>query len=768
MATAAATGARIRLRIRVRGVVQGVGFRPFVCRLARARGLDGFVLNDADGVWIEVEGIEENARGLASQLTTGAPPLASITEVEVEDLVLAGDPGFRVLESGPASSGRAVIPVDAATCDACLRELFDPADRRFRYPFVNCTDCGPRYTIVRETPYDRKKTTMDAFALCGPCLAEYENPLDRRFHAEANACGACGPSLKLIAGRAASPVPGSAALAAAAKLLTAGGIVALKGLGGFHLAVNAHDAGAVERLRSSKRRPSKPFALMARDLDVARTVADVSPEAERTMLSPARPIVLLSRRRQAEMAEGVAPGLSEVGVMLPYTPLHHLLLNDGPPLLVMTSGNLSEEPIARRNDEALEKLGGIADAFLIHDREIHTRTDDSVIRIVAGDPQLIRRSRGFVPEPIRIPVPPASASVLAAGAGLKNTVCLTRGDEAFLSPHIGDLENPEAIRFFEEVTEKLKRLLSVDPAAVAHDLHPDYFSTRWAVASGLPRQGVQHHHAHVAACLAEHGRTETAIGIAFDGTGCGPSGELWGGEILTADLIDFRRAGHLRVLRLPGGEAAIRQPWRAAAGALLDAGEALEALEDVPPDRLHAIRRMLEKNARSPEATGAGRWFDVVAVLCGFLGTTTYEGQAAAELEALAGPDGADPYPFDLLAGDGEGPFEVDLRPMVREIASARRAGAPVRDIASRFHETMARVILESARIVRKNASLETAVFSGGCFQNRTLTERAKLLLESDGFEVLIHRRVPANDGGVSLGQAAVAATRLARRQGRI
>ncbi len=767
MSTALGEAEQIRLKIRVRGIVQGVGFRPFVYRIALSRGLAGFVRNDADGVWIEVEGTEENARALARELAVGPPPLSAVRAVEVEDLSLTGDSDFRVIESGPETSGRAAIPVDTATCDACLHELFDRGDRRFRYPFVNCTDCGPRYTIVRETPYDRGKTTMDAFDLCGPCRAEYEDPGDRRFHAEPNACRDCGPRLELT--RPGAPALSEEdALAAAVAVLTAGGILALKGLGGFHLAADARDGAAVARLRARKGRPSKPFALMARDLSAARTVGEISPEAERAMTSPARPIVLLRRRRQAPIAEEVAPNLREVGVMLPHTPLHHLLLSDGPPLLVMTSGNLSEEPIARQNDEALSKLRGVADAFLTHDREIHTRADDSVVRIVAGETQLIRRSRGFVPEPIRIPVPSASASVLAVGPGLKNTVCVTRGDEAFLSPHVGDLQNPEAVGFFEEVVEKLKRLLSVVPSAVAHDLHPDYFSTRWAAASGLPREPVQHHHAHVAACLAEHGRSDAAIGIAFDGTGCGPSGELWGGEILTADLMDFRRAGHLRALRLPGGEAAIRQPWRTAAGALLDAGETLEALGSVERGRVHAIRQMLEKNLRSPEATGAGRWFDVVAALCGFRGAITYEGQAAAELEALAGEDGADSYPFELVDGGRDAPFEVDLRPMVLEIARARRGGTPVRDVSSRFHETMARVVSESARFVRKRAGLETAVFSGGCFQNRTLTERAKQLLESDGFEVLIHRRVPANDGGVSLGQAAVAAFRLARREGRI
>ena len=738
--------------------MQGVGFRPWIYRLARSRGLVGWVRNDSEGVWIEVEGSEDAARGLPARLDRGAPPLASISGTDIRELPLQGEDDFRVVESETGARGHAAIPVDAAVCDACLRELFDPSDHRFRYPFINCTDCGPRYTIVRAIPYDRRQTTMSSFALCGPCLEEYENPLDRRFHAEPNACPSCGPALELV--RPGFPALfADPALAATAALLGSGQIVALKSLGGFHLAADAANDEAVGRLRARKHRPAKPFAVMVRDVGAAERIAEVSEASARVLLSSSRPIVLLPLRRGAAISARISPGLSEVGVMLPYTPLHHLLLAEGPEVLIMTSGNSSEEPLARTNDEAREKLAGIADVFLFHDREIHTRADDSVVRIVSGEPQPVRRSRGYVPEPIRLPfeAPP----VLAVGAGLKNTVCLTRGDEAFLSPHIGDLENPEAARFFVEVGAKLRLLLAVEPEAVAHDLHPDYFSTRWALSSGLPREAVQHHHAHIAACLAEHGRTNRAIGIAFDGTGCGPAGDLWGGEFLIADFSGFLRAGHLRPLRLAGGEAAIREPWRTAAAALLDAGVPLrDRITRPDPRRLAAVGRMLERGVRSPRATGAGRWFDAVAALCGFQGPISYEGQAAAELEALAEGQSGDPYAFDLEEFPGEIPFQVDLRPAVREIASDLMGAAPPAVVSARFHETLARAIQAGCRRIRRCSCLEIVALSGGCFQNRLLTERTIALLESDGFEVLIHRRVPPNDGGVSLGQAAIAAYR--------
>lgn len=757
----AALVSRTRCAIRVRGTVQGVGFRPSVYRLARASNLAGFVRNDSEGVWIEVEGDPEAVSAFPDLLRRESPPLSRINGIEVAELAAIGETGFRVDASSSQRAAGAIIPADSATCAACLRELFDPGNRRFRYPFVNCTDCGPRYTIVRETPYDRARTTMSVFALCSACREEYEDPSDRRFHAEPNACPDCGPRLEFT--RTGLPsLFGEEALGAAAAALRGGEILAVKGLGGFHLAADATDDRAVALLRRRKQRPSKPFAVMARDLRAAGKIAEIPAAAARALESPERPIVLLRANPGAAFARGIAPGLAEVGIMLPYTPLHHLLLAGGPPLLVMTSGNLSEEPIARESAEAVAKLSGVADAFLLHDREIHTRADDSVLRIVAGDAQPVRRSRGYVPKPIALPFD--SVPVLAVGAELKNTVCIARGNEAFLSPHVGDLENPEAARFFEEVIEKLRRLLNVEPVAVAHDLHPDYFSTRWAAASGLPRERVQHHHAHIASCLAEHGRTGPAIGIAFDGTGCGPSGELWGGEILVADLLAFRRVGHLRPLRLAGGEAAIREPWRMAAAALLDAGKSLDLLPGVDARRLRGVRQLLERNVRSPAATGAGRWFDAVAALCGFTGRATYEGQAAAELESLAGGSAVESYPFELGDTVARVPFEVDLRPAVRQIARDLREGVRAPVISARFHETLARAIQESSRRARRQTGVATVAFSGGCFQNRLLTERAKELLELDGFEVLVHRRVPPNDGGLALGQAAVAGFRLRAR----
>jgi hydrogenase maturation protein HypF len=515
---------------------------------------------------------------------------------------------------------------------------------------------------------------------------------------------------------------------------------------------------AVAALRNRKRRPHKPFALMARDLEEVERIAELTEPSQRALQSLERPIVLLGAKPRTKVAWGVAPGISEVGVMLPYTPLHHLLLAEGLPLLVMTSGNLSEEPIARDNDQALEKLSGVADAFLLHDRDIHTRVDDSVFRVIGETPQPIRRSRGFVPD--SIPLGFSAPPILALGAELKNTVCLVRGSEAFLSPHIGDLENIETFQFFEEVTGKLSRLLGVEPTVVAHDLHPDYFSTRWAMKSGLPRHAVQHHHAHIGSCLAENGSRGPAIGVAFDGTGCGPAGDLWGGEILLADLAGFRRLGHLRPIALPGGEAAIREPWRLAAAALTDAGVALDCLARIAPTRRNGVRQLLEKKVSAPLATGAGRWFDAVSALCGVRDEISYEGQAAVELEAIARPGDARAYPFETQLSR-EAPWQIDLRPTVRAIAADLRSATSAGEIAARFHATLASAIAESCRRAREQFDVNTVALSGGCFQNRILTEGTRDLLESAGFEVLLHRRVPPNDGGLALGQAAIAAFRL-------
>jgi hydrogenase maturation protein HypF len=755
----------LRRGIRVRGTVQGVGFRPAVYRLARDLGLQGFVRNDAVGVWIEVEGGADFLARFEERLAGSAPPLARIESAEVVSLPPLGGEGFVIAPSGERREVRAIIPPDAPTCDRCLAELFDPGDRRFRYPFINCTDCGPRYTIVREVPYDRAKTTMAAFALCAQCRAEYEDPASRRFHAEPNACPLCGPRLsRLDAGdggageasdeqrvdaRTSSGVEARAssdvALAAAVAALRAGKIVAVKGLGGFHLAADARNEAAVALLRARKQRPRKPFAIMARDLDHAALAVDLSAATRTALLSAARPIVLCTARHPPAVAAPVAPGLAELGVMLPYTPLHHLLLRDGPPFLVMTSGNLAEEPIARANGEARASLGRIADLLLVHDRDIHTRADDSVVRIVCGAAQPVRRSRGLVPEPLALGFdgPP----VLAVGAQLKDTVCLTRGPEAFLSPHIGDLDGPKTYAFFLEMIDKLSRLLAVQPALVAHDLHPDYRSTRWALESGLRCEPVQHHHAHIAACLAEHGRQGPVIGVAFDGTGCGPRGELWGGEIFKADLLHFERLEHLRPIALAGGEAAIREPWRLALAALEDAGLPDDRLVRIDSRRRALVRQLI---ARAPRASGAGRWFDAVAALCGLCDEATYEGQAAIELEAAAAPGDWEPYEFDQL----------DLRPTVRALASDLDRGVEISEVSARFHATLAFAVLEACRRARARCALDIVALSGGCFQNRLLTERSRSLLEAAGFEVLIHRRVPPNDGGVSLGQAAVASFR--------
>ncbi|MEP6471165.1 MAG: carbamoyltransferase HypF [Acidobacteriota bacterium] len=747
----------VRVGLRVRGTVQGVGFRPWVYRLATLQGLGGFVRNDSQGVWIEVEGDPESVRLFPEKLRAGAPPLSRVQAVEAVQLHPHGDVAFLVSASERETGVAAAVPPDAATCAECLRELFEPRDRRYRYPFVNCTDCGPRYTIVREVPYDRARTTMDAFALCGACRAEYEDPSSRRFHAEPNACPDCGPRLELIRDGRPSLFREEALRAAVAELV-AGSIVAVKGLGGFFLAADGSREDSIARLREKKRRPHKPFALMARDLEAVRSFAQVSDAAIRALLSPAAPIVLLPAKAHGGLAESVAPGLSEYGVMLPYTPLHHLLLADGPPVLVMTSGNVSEEPIAKDDLSAREKLSGIADAFLLHDREIHARADDSVVRAIGDAVAPVRRSRGFAPDPIALGF--SAPSVLAVGAELKNTVCLTRDGEAYLSPHVGDLENPETFDFFEEVIAKLERLLGVSPTAIAHDLHPDYRSTRWARRSDLPLIGVQHHHAHIASCLAENGRSRPTIGVAFDGTGCGPAGDLWGGEILLADLAGFRRLGHLRPIALPGGEAAIRQPWRLAVAALSDAGESLETLSAIALERRNAVRRLLDKRVASPLATGAGRWFDAVAALLDVRSEISYEGQAAIELEALAAGHYGEPLPFEF-GSDAAGAFEIDLRPAVRAIVLALGRDEARGPIAAAFHETLALGILESCRRGRTDTAVETVALSGGCFQNRRLTERAVSLLEADGFEVLVHRRVPPNDGGLALGQAAVATWRL-------
>jgi hydrogenase maturation protein HypF len=730
-----------------------------VHRIATALGLAGSVRNDAEGVWIELEGPAEAIDCFVPRLEAERPARARITGIERQALARAGgQPGpFVIVPSSDSGRSRALLPVDAAPCAACLAELDDARDRRYRYPFINCTDCGPRYTIARDVPYDRARTTMAPFALCAECRREYDDPRSRRFHAEANACPACGPQLLFVAGS--ERRRREAALLAAVQRIAGGDIVAVKGAGGFLLACDAGNAAAIERLRARKRRPHKPLALMARDLATIEAIAVVSEVARAALLDAARPIVLLPRRPGVGLPAALAPGLADLGVMLPSTPLHHLLLADGPPLQVMTSGNRGDEPIARDDAEAAAALADIADATLTHDREIHTRADDSVVRIVAGATQPLRRARGLVPEAIALSC--AGPPLIAVGGQLKATVCLVRDGEAFLSQHLGDLGQRATFDFFTETIAKLSGLLRVQPEAVAHDLHPDYRSTRWALASGLPRVPVQHHHAHVAACLAEHGRAERVIGVAFDGTGCGLDGSAWGGEWLLADLGGCERAGHLGAIRLPGGEAAIREPWRLALAALYDAGADLALLERIDERRRGAVLTLCTSPRAAPPATGAGRWFDAIAALAGVRDQISYEGQAAIELEAACADGEHEPYPFALAPA---APFVIDLLPTVRAVAADVRARVAVAAVAARFHETMARAIVSGCRAARAASGLGTVVLSGGCFHNRRLSERAVALLAAAGFETLVHRRMPPGDGGLALGQAAVAARRQWRR----
>ena len=715
MPEATASHTRQRRRLRARGVVQGVGFRPFVYRLAREHRLGGYVLNDGDGVLIEVEGPELDA--FAGELVSRAPSIASVSSVTAEPVAPIGETEFRIVES-IASGHAALIPPDIATCDDCLRELFDPADRRYRYPFINCTQCGPRFTIVRSVPYDRPNTTMAGFPLCDQCRREYEDPLDRRFHAEPIACAVCGPRLSMP-------------LEEAVTVLDQGGILAVKGLGGYHLACNAADEAAVSRLRARKHREAKPFAVMSGQPGL---LVHVNKAELRLLQSRERPIVLLRRVPGALVAESVAPASPWLGVMLPYTPLHHLLYRDFGGPLVMTSGNLSDEPIAFEDGEARRRLAGIADAFLTHNRPIHRRCEDSVVR--RNFP--VRRSRGFAPSPLPLS---SARPLVAAGAELKSTFCVATGEGAFLSPHLGDLDSETAYRAFVHDLELYLDMLAVRPELIACDLHPEYLATKWAHEQDLPLIEVQHHHAHAAACLAEHREEGPALALVFDGTGLGTDGTIWGGELLRCDLASFERVAGLDPIPLPGGEAAIREPWRVAAAHLERAGLT------VAWPRWSIVRESLKANA--PLSSGMGRLFDAVAAVLGFNGEAIYEGQAAIELEQLAGDEPADPWKWRFGASTE----------LVTQCYLEAVQGRDPAWIAASFHETVA---ASAAARCAEAATSETVVLSGGTFQNVRLLRSTRERLEALGFRVLTHRLVPPNDGGISYGQAAVAAQRAA------
>jgi hydrogenase maturation protein HypF len=746
----------VRTRIRVEGIVQGVGFRPFVCGLAAEHGVAGFVGNDEVGVFIEAEGPLSTVDTFVGDLRRRAPVLAVIERLRTSRRRPTGQIGFRIVASAGGGVRRAQVSPDMATCADCLAELWNPADRRYRYPFINCTNCGPRYTIVTDVPYDRAVTTMRDFPMCAACAYEYADPTDRRFHAEPVCCPACGPSLRFVSAAGASL--GGDPLDTAAAWLREGQVIAVKGLGGYHLAALADHEPAVAALRLRKHREEKPFAVMVADLATARVLAHCDDLALSTMDDPRRPVALVPRRSDAAIAPSVAPRNRQLGLMLPYTPLHHLLAAAVAGPFVLTSGNVSDEPIAYDDGDALDRLSGVADGFLVHDRRIHVRADDSVVRTYPGGLVPLRRSRGASPAPVVLPAV-VTRPVLACGAELKNTFCLAKGRHAFLSPHIGDLKNAETLRSYAAGIAHFSRLFDVVPAVAAHDLHPDYLSTAYArELDGVATVGVQHHHAHISACLADNGYTGPVVGVAFDGLGYGTDGTIWGGELLIADLVEFRRVDHLTPVPMPGGRAAVREPWRMAA-AYLDhvCGDDIRGLAVV---RRHAARwadvvRLSRTGLASPPTSSAGRLFDAVAAIVGLRDAVTYEGQAAVELEQLALAGCQDAYPVPAGAG-----LLGASRPLVLAVVDDVRRGTPPDLVASRFHNGLADAAVAAARDAASREGLSVVALSGGVFQNVVLLERIQSGLAAAGLRVLVHRQVPPNDGGLCLGQAAVAAAR--------
>jgi hydrogenase maturation protein HypF len=750
--------------------------------LATQHGLTGFVLNDSRGVLAEVEGGAAAVERFLAQLGPGAPRLAVVDGVLGEELEPHGDSGFAILDSPRSGAIDAPVTPDSATCPECLGELFDPGDRRYRYPFINCTNCGPRFTIVRGIPYDRPFTTMAGFDMCRRCRAEYEDPADRRFHAQPNACPDCGPSVSLLRmdGEPASTGPAGDAVRAAAEALRDGKIVAVKGIGGFHLACCADDEAAVAALRARKHREDKPFGLMVAAVADAARLVRLGPTERALLAGPERPIVLAPRLEGAAVAPSVAPSSPELGVMLPYSPLHHMLLADledterRAATLVMTSGNASDEPIAYRDEDALARLGGIADMLLVHDRPIQTRTDDSVLRVLdtpAGPRRmLLRRSRGYVPAGLAL-ADGARRPILACGAELKNTFCLAKGSRAWVSHHIGDLENYETLVSFREGIEHFERLFGVDPEVVVHDLHPEYLSTKYAIDCEVEQLiGVQHHHAHLAACLAEHGERGSAVGAIFDGTGYGPDGTVWGGELLIGDLEDYRRVGSLLPVRLPGGARAIREPWRMACAWLSLAGARRdgEHAPDIPPglsDRVderswRQVAQLSRSGLQSPVTTSMGRLFDAVGALCGLRARVNYEGQAAIELEAACDPAERGRYPMPLKR-DG-GLIVIDPRETIQAVSADLEGGVAIGAVASRFHAAVSAATVEALSLAASTEGSDLIVLSGGVFGNRRLLEAVMAGLHAAGLRAIAPEQLPVGDGGISYGQAAVAARRLA------
>ena len=758
------------MRVRVTGLVQGVGFRPFVHRLASRHRLAGWVRNESGEVEIEIEGGAADLTEFLRSLHRDAPPRARIERVETAPCAATGAGAFSILASVTHSTRRQPVAPDMAVCAACESELFDPGNRRYRYPFITCTDCGPRFTIIESLPYDRERTSMRAFPQCARCLLEYQDPSDRRYHSETNACPSCGPRLWFEYGHDQDSVAGAEeALVVAAELLRRGRIVALRGLGGFHLAVDATDEVAVRRLRRRKNREAKPLAVMVGTLAEATALAEVSVGAERLLASAERPIVLLPRRRESRLAESVAPGLDTVGVVLAYTPLHRLVLDLVGRPLVMTSGNRSDEPIVTDNREARRRLGEIADGFLLHDREILARYDDSVIRVTDSEPIVLRRARGFAPLPLELPVA-TPIPLLAVGPHLKNTLALAQGDRAYVSQHIGDLDGLETLAHFQDALGRLGRLFGIVPEVVVRDLHPGYLSTRLAEGLGLDRIiPVQHHHAHIAAVMAEHGRTDPVLGVAYDGTGHGDDGCVWGAELLAADLTGYRRLAHLRYAPRPGGDLAARTPWRVAAGFLSiepSVGAAFRlAFEGVDPRERAVAERQATAGLNAPRASSMGRLFDAAAAVLGVRRWSEYEGQAAMELEAMAGRRVAREHRCEVTGGDPE-PWVLDPIPLLAELGERRQAGEDAGDLAADFHASIAWATAELAGRACEATGLGTVALGGGVFQNARLLFSIRERLEQMGLRVLQPVRLSPNDGAISYGQAAVAAAMLTQERG--
>jgi hydrogenase maturation protein HypF len=754
--------ARARSRLRVTGTVQGVGYRPFVYRHAVELGLAGYVLNDSAGVLVDVEGEPDRIAELVRRLVDDAPPLARVSGVTEEAVAPSGVAGFRIVQSEAGAAPDAPVSIDSASCVDCLAEVDDARDRRHGYAFTNCTNCGPRYTIVLDIPYDRPATTMAGFTMCPACQAEYDDPGDRRFHAQPNACPACGPRLAWRDSAGTLQLEGTHALVAAVEALRTGHVVAIKGIGGYHLAVNATAAVAVGELRRRKARDDKPFAVMVPDTTTAASLCVLGSESIALLTSARRPIVLAPKRPGQGVAEGVAPALPELGLMLPYSPLHHLLLAGVGRPLVLTSGNLSDDPIAHEDDDAVARLGPLVDGLLTHDRPIHIRCDDSVVRAGARRDQVLRRSRGYAPEPIPLPFV-ASRPVLAVGAELKSTVSVAKGRIVVPSHHIGDLEHLATHRAFLQALDHLSRLYGVEPAVVAHDLHPEYLSTKVALDLGLPTIGVQHHHAHVAACMVEHGRTDRVLGLAFDGLGFGPDGTLWGGELLMADLSGYERLGHLATVPMPGGASAIREPWRMAAvwlAAAAGRSAVATALPDIDPDRRGAVLDLAESGL-SPLTSSMGRLFDAVAVLLGGRRRVSYEAQAAIELEALARSvdrSVASHDQDDVAVTEVDGQLVLDPGPLLSRLVAERARGVPPALLAAGFHEAIGRTSAVLAARLATERGLDTVAITGGVFQNLRLTEVIEEALTERGLVVLVHETLPPNDGAISVGQAAIAA----------